>query len=94
MFTNCSKALLNALDDYELSSAMGAAIVLKNFIRIKGGELFHAVPELIKESLQTISDSGEPKAKVNVLKALVALAKHHPKLVCSEMLAAPLPYQR
>lgn len=82
------------MDDSELSSAVGAAIVLKNFIRLKGGELFHAVPELIKEAMQTISDCGEPKAKSNVLKALVALAKHHPKLVCSEMLAAPLPYQK
>lgn len=91
---DCSKTLLNALDDSEQSSAVGAAIVLKNFIRLKGSELFHAVPELIKESLQTISDCGEPKAKSNVLKALVALAKHHPKLVCGEMLGAALPYQR
>lgn len=82
------------MDDSEQSSAVGAAIVLKNFIRLKGGELFHAVPELIKESLQAIGDCAEPKAKHNVLKALVALANHHPKLVCSEMLAAPLPYQR
>lgn len=73
---------------------MGAAIVLKNFIRLKGGELFHAVPELIKESLRAICDCSEPKAKVNVLKSLVALAQHHPKLVCSEMLATSLPYQR
>lgn len=82
------------MDDSEQSSAVGAAIILKNFIRLKGGELFHAVPELIRESLRTINDCGEQKAKINVLKALVALAKHHPKLVCSEMLATPLPYQR
>lgn len=82
------------MEDTELSSAVGAAIVLKNFIRLKGGELFHAVPELIKESLRAICDCNEPKAKVNVLKSLVALAQHHPKLVCSEMLATSLPYQR
>lgn len=89
-----SKTLLYALDDSELSSAIGAAIVLKNFIRLKGGELFHAVPELIKESLRAINECNETKTKVNVLKALVALAKHHPKLVCSEMLDNPLPFQR
>lgn len=35
-----------------------------------------------------------PRAKTGVLKALVALAKHHPKSVCSEILAAPLPFDR
>lgn len=46
-----SKILLKALDDTEESSAVGSAIVLKNFIRLKGSELFHAVPELVQESL-------------------------------------------
>lgn len=46
-----SKILLKAMDDTEESSAVGSAIVLKNFIRLKGSELFHAVPELVQDSL-------------------------------------------
>lgn len=86
--------MLNAIDDTEQSSAIGSAVVLKNFIRLKGSELFHAVPELIQESLTAINDCGTARAKTGVLKALAALAKHHPKLVCSEMLAMQLPFQR
>lgn len=50
-FCTFSKILLKALDDTEESSAVGSAIVLKNFIRLKGSELFHAVPELVQDSL-------------------------------------------
>lgn len=53
----CSKTLLMALDDTEESSAVGSAIVLKNFIRLKGSELFHAVPELVQDSLLVTRNS-------------------------------------
>lgn len=89
-----SKTLLSALDDTEQSSAIGSAVVLKNFVQLRGAEMFHTVPELIKESLQSIADCQSSKARSGVLKSLVALAKHHPKLVCNEMLAIQLPYQR
>lgn len=85
---------MSALDDTEQSSAIGSAVVLKNFIRMKGGELFHAVPELVQESLKAINDCATSRAKTGVLKAMVALAKHHPKIVCSEMLQTQLPFQR
>lgn len=52
----CSKTLLKALEDTEQSSAVGSAVVLKNFIRMRGSELFHAVPELVRESL-TVSET-------------------------------------
>lgn len=89
-----SKTLLSALDDTEQSSAIGSALVLKNFIQARGGEMFHAVPELIRDSLHAIDDCTSDKAKDGVLKALVALGKHHPKLVCSEILGTPLPFQK
>lgn len=89
-----SKTLLGALDDTEQSSAIGSSIVLRNFIQSRGAEMFHAVPELIKESLHAIDDCASDKAKDGVLKSLVALAKHHPKLVCSEILSNPLPFQK
>ena len=46
-----SKTLLKGLDDTEEISAVGSAVVLKNFIRLKGSELFHAIPELVQDSL-------------------------------------------
>lgn len=51
---NFSKTLLKALDDTEQSSAIGSAVVLKNFIRLKGSDLLHAVPELVQDSLVVI----------------------------------------
>lgn len=51
VYLTFSKILLKALDDTEESSAVGSAIVLKHFIRLKGSELFHAVPELVQDSL-------------------------------------------
>lgn len=46
-----SKTLLKAVDDNELSSAIGSAVVLKNFIRLRGAELYHAVPEIVQDAL-------------------------------------------
>lgn len=46
-----SKTLLQSLKDPEQSSAIGASVVLKFFIQQKGSELFHAIPDIVKESL-------------------------------------------
>ncbi|KAI8033359.1 maestro heat-like repeat-containing protein family member 1 [Drosophila gunungcola] len=86
------KTLLQSLRDPEQSSTIGASVVLKFFIQQKGSELFHAIPDLVKDSLLALQVCEVPRAKSGVLKALVALTKHHPKLVCAEMLAQPLPY--
>lgn len=110
-----SKILLNCLNDGEQSSAIGASVVLKFFIQIKGSEFYHCIPEFVKEALtvswmfrdcdgkvifnknknilQAVNSCGNPRAKSGVLKALVALTKHHPKLVCSEMLGQSLPFE-
>lgn len=66
--------------------------MLKFFIQQKGSELFHAIPDLVRDSLVALQLCEVPRAKSGVLKALVALTKHHPKLVCAEMLAQPLPF--
>lgn len=50
-FFTFSKTLLAGLKDPEQSSAIGASVVLKFFIQQKGSELFHAVPDLVKECL-------------------------------------------
>lgn len=87
-----SKTLLQSLRDPEQSSTIGASVVLKFFIQQKGSELFHAIPDLVRDSLLALQVCEVPRAKSGVLKALVALTKHHPKLVCAEMLSQPLPY--
>lgn len=51
-----SKNLLQGLRDPESSSAVGAAIVLKAFMQHRGSELFHAIPEIIKDSLTVIKN--------------------------------------
>ncbi|EDX02836.1 maestro heat-like repeat-containing protein family member 1 [Drosophila yakuba] len=86
------KTLLHSLRDPEQSSTIGASVVLKFFIQQKGSELFHAIPDLVRDSLLALQVCEVPRAKSGVLKALVALTKHHPKLVCAEMLSQPLPY--
>ncbi|KAH8300821.1 hypothetical protein KR018_005563, partial [Drosophila ironensis] len=86
------KTLLYSLRDPEQSSTIGASVVLKFFIQQKGSELFHAIPDLVLDSLVALQVCEVPRAKSGVLKALVALTKHHPKLVCAEMLAQPLPF--
>ncbi|KAH8303311.1 hypothetical protein KR059_006711 [Drosophila kikkawai] len=88
------KTLLQSLRDPEQSSTIGASVVLKFFIQQKGSELFHAIPDLVRDSLLALQVCEVPRAKSGVLKALVALTKHHPKLVCAEMLNQPLPYDQ
>ncbi|XP_058977775.1 maestro heat-like repeat-containing protein family member 1 isoform X1 [Musca domestica] len=87
------KTLLAGLKDPEQSSAIGASVVLKFFIQQKGSELFHAIPDLVKECLGAIHSCDVNRAKSGVLKALVALTKHHPKLVSCEILTQQLPYE-
>ncbi|KAH8397492.1 hypothetical protein KR222_008299, partial [Zaprionus bogoriensis] len=86
------KMLLHSLRDPEQSSTIGASVVLKFFIQQKGADLFHAIPDLVNDSLLALQLCDVPRAKSGVLKALVALTKHHPKLVCAEMLQQSLPY--
>lgn len=67
-FPENSKTLLTAVDDKEKSSAIGSAVVLRNFIKLRGAELFHAVPEIVQDSLAvsfldfcTFSESNETR---------------------------------
>ncbi|GAB0100042.1 maestro heat-like repeat-containing protein family member 1 [Sergentomyia squamirostris] len=87
-----SRSLLASLTDPEKSSAIGASVVLKFFMQLKGSEMFHAITTLIHECLEAIATCDSDRVRLGVLKAIVALAKHHPKLVCAEMLGQSLPY--
>ena len=54
--------------------------------------MFHAVPDLVKDSLLALRSNENSNTKKNIFKALLSLTKHHPKLVCNEMLMQSLPY--
>lgn len=110
-----AKTLLHCLQDTEESSAIGASVVLKFFMQLKGAELFHSIPEYVKDALtvrvpfcaakfgalfifvsvylKAINACTIARARTGVLKSLVALTKHHPKLVCGEMFSQPLPFE-
>lgn len=46
-----AKTLLYSLNDTEESSAIGASVVLKFFMQLKGAELFLSIPEYVKDAL-------------------------------------------
>lgn len=92
-YVQFSKCLLYSLNDPEQSSAIGASVVLKFFMQVKGAEMFHAIPELVKECLYAVKICEVSRARSGVLKSMLALTKHHPKLVCNEILGQSLPLE-
>ncbi|KFB39654.1 AGAP000273-PA-like protein [Anopheles sinensis] len=92
-YVQFSKCLLYGVADPEPSSVIGASYVLKFFMHVKGSEMFHAIPELVKECLYAVKICEVPRAKTTILKSILALTKHHPKLVCNEILSQCLPLE-
>ncbi|XP_041764135.1 maestro heat-like repeat-containing protein family member 1 [Anopheles merus] len=92
-YVQFSKCLLYSVSDPEPSSVIGASYVLKFFMHVKGSEMFHAIPELVKECLYAVKICEVPRAKTTILKSILALTKHHPKLVCNEILTQCLPLE-
>uniref|UniRef100_A0A182KBM8 HEAT repeat protein n=1 Tax=Anopheles christyi TaxID=43041 RepID=A0A182KBM8_9DIPT len=92
-YVQFSKCLLYSVNDPESSSVIGASYVLKFFMHGKGSEMFHAIPELVKECLYAVKICEVPRAKTTILKSILALTKHHPKLVCNEILTQCLPLE-
>uniref|UniRef100_A0A182QHL8 Uncharacterized protein n=1 Tax=Anopheles farauti TaxID=69004 RepID=A0A182QHL8_9DIPT len=92
-YVQFSKCLLYSVADPESSSIIGASYVLKFFMHVKGSEMFHAIPELVKECLYAVKICEVPRAKTTILKSILALTKHHPKLVCNEILTQCLPLE-
>lgn len=90
-YVTFSKTLLYNLNDTDANASSGAAIVLNYFIQLKGSEMFHAIPDLVKDSFHALK-TDNLNTKTNLYLSLVSLTKHHPKLVCAEMLMQPLPF--
>jgi hypothetical protein len=91
-YVTFSKALLYNLNDTDVSASAGAALVLNFFIKIKGSEIFHAIPDLVKDSFHALKVCDNEGTRKNVYLSLVSLTKFHPKLVTAEMLLQPLPF--
>lgn len=91
-YVNFSKTLLYNMNDSDENASSGAALVLNYFIQLKGSEMFHAIPDLVKDSFHSLKTCDNPNTKTNLYLSLISLTKHHPKLVCAEMLLQPLPY--
>ena len=91
-YVTFSKTLLYQLNDSDLNASTGAALILNYFIQLKGSEMFHAIPDIVKDSLHSLKTCDNLNTKRNIFLSLVSLAKHHPKLVCAEMLLQPLPF--
>lgn len=87
-----SKTLLYNMNDPDSNASAGAALVLNYFIQLKGSEMFHAIPDLVKDSFHALKTCDNTNTRMNLYLSLVSLTKHHPKLVCAEMLLQSLPY--
>ncbi|XP_052871760.1 maestro heat-like repeat-containing protein family member 1 [Anopheles cruzii] len=87
------KCLLGSINDPEQSSVIGASHVLKLFMHVKGAEMYHAIPELIKDCLYAVKLCEISRARAAIVKSILALTKHHPKLVCNEILSQSLPLE-
>lgn len=91
-YVTFSKTLLYNMNDSDSNASAGAALVLNYFIQLKGSEMFHAIPDLVKDSFHALKTCDNTDTKMNLYHSLVSLTKHHPKLVCAEMLLQPLPF--
>lgn len=91
-YVTFSKALLYNLNDSDGSASAGSALVLNFFIKIKGSEIFHAIPDLVKDSFHALKVCDNEGTRKNIYLSLVSLTKFHPKLVTAEMLLQPLPF--
>lgn len=89
-----SKHLLYQLNDSDPNACSGGALVLNYFIQMKGSEMFHAIPDIIKDSFHALKTCENEGTRGNLFLSLVSLTKHHPKLVCEEMLLQTLPYDK
>ncbi|XP_046989834.1 maestro heat-like repeat-containing protein family member 1 isoform X1 [Schistocerca americana] len=85
-------SLLDGLMDAEPSSSSGASVILNVFLKIKGGELYHQVNEILNGILKQLSNVHYVQTRNGGLRAILALAHHHPKSVVSALLLQRLPY--
>lgn len=89
-----TESLLDGLLDHEPSSSSGSSVILNVFLKLKGGELYQHVSDIVLKLLRYMNDMTCSKTKSSSVRSVLALAIHHPKAVTSVLLTHPLPYER
>lgn len=89
-----TESLLDGLLDHEPSSSSGSSVTLQVFLKLKGGELYQHVSDIILKLLKYMNDMTCSKTRSSSVRSVLALAIHHPKAVTSVLLTHPLPYER
>nr|CAD7445664.1 unnamed protein product [Timema bartmani] len=87
-----SESLQEGLLDPETTSSSGASVVLNILLKAKGGELYHQVHDILAGLLQQLAHIHCPQTRTGTIRAVLALAGHHPKAVVSALLHRPLPF--
>lgn len=80
-----AKTLLFCLHDTEESSAIGASVVLKFFMQLKGAELFHSIPEYVKDALTVrlyINRYGSHLTTLSIFRRSTLVRLHELEVVC------------
>lgn len=81
--------LLDGLTDCDQTACSNASDVLACVFTYKGSELFHYVNDILGSLLLQLFTSGNHPS--NGVSAVIALAKHHPKLVMNILLKQSIP---
>lgn len=85
-------SLLDGLLDAEPCSSSGASVVLNVLLKSKGGELYHQVNDILCNILERLVNIRCVQTRMGSVRAIHALAHHHPKAVVTGLLKQPLPY--
>uniref|UniRef100_A0A0K8STS1 HEAT repeat-containing protein 7A n=1 Tax=Lygus hesperus TaxID=30085 RepID=A0A0K8STS1_LYGHE len=81
--------LLDGLTDVDPTACCNASDVLSAVFTLKGAELYHYVNDILGSLLlQLVTGGNHP---TNGVQAVIALAKHHPKMVINILVKHPLP---
>lgn len=89
-----TESLLDGLLDHEPSSSSGSSVTLNVFLKLKGGELYQHVSDIVLKLVKYMNEMNCPKTRSSSVRSVLALAVHHPKAVTSVLLTYPLPYEK
>lgn len=89
-----TESMLDGLLDHEASSSSGTSVTLHVFLKLKGGELYQHVSDIVVKLLTFMNSMKCNKTRTSSVRSVLALAVFHPKAVVSVLLTNPLPYDR
>ncbi|PSN35449.1 hypothetical protein C0J52_06619 [Blattella germanica] len=86
------ESLMDGLLDDEPSSSSGVTVVLNILLKSHGGEMYHQVNDILCNILERLANIQCIQTRNGSIRAILALAHHHPKAVVTGLLSQPLPY--